>query len=239
MPNWCYAQVAFKGKTNKIKRLAKDISKAEKFNKQYGLQWMNLRYFFALNNFDTVSFAERYCMPLEGFPDFPYYSCNFRANIYDAIIEKINGESILYTTFESAWYMDYKVLQIISMIYEVQYSAYAEEEGMGSFTKCNNGIDTYDYDYIIRPDYDQFEKLLEDDPDTEIRYINPVKREEEDNILDELEEYNIPYDTQIIEEEQPPLIYGVYYRYTPGVIYVDHPERYYPGLPPFNININN
>ena len=237
MPNWSCASICFRGKPDDINRLRTNVAKATDWHRQ-NPYWCNLRYFFHLSGFDTVSYKER----------FSVYDRNFRGSIFDSHLESDeDGEYLLYyPSMESAWWTDYEVVQLISMIYNLEFSAYSEEPGMGIYDKCRNGeLDTYeyDYDYIITPDYEQFEAALEEDPEgLYLGYDNPVKigSSEEKEILKILKDCNIDYHTKEIETIPTPIPYGVYYHYNYGVCYDDdHHNRFYnyPDLDPFNINI--
>ena len=232
MPNWCMTNVCFKGKPENIQRLRRDIEKTAKWTKEHGKYFCNLRYFLSLNNFDPVS----------------YQRCNFRGNTYDYNTNQDPESTEYYTLFEMAWYTDYEILQLISVLYDVEFSAYSEEPGMGIYEKCRNGnIDTYDFDYVISPDYDQFEKALDEDPDgiEELCYSNPVKigSSDEKDIIDLLNDCGIKYDIINIDNWDAPNIYGVYYQLIYGVDYDNIetgfvPHRY-PGIDRFNRPVFN
>lgn len=136
--------------------------------------------------------------------------------------------------------MDYNVLQVISKIYDVEYSAYSEEPGMDIHTKCKNGsINTYDFDFSISPNYEDLELALDENPELDIDYDIPVKIgiDNIDSITKELKDNNIDYRITEIASIEPPDIYGVYYHYIYGVDYDDdlHNKIYrYPGLDRFN-----
>lgn len=237
MPNWCYSSVCFKGKTENIKRLQNDIELANEFAHRNPM-FCNIRYFLSLNGFDIVSYKERFDS---------HYDTNFRGSIYSNRCnpEDFNDEySLYYPYIETAWWMDYGLLQIISLIYNVKYSCYSEEPNMCIYTKCRNSeLDTYDYDYCIRPDYEQMEEAIDNNPELEINYINPVKigEPETDALLDLLKDNNIQFEIEPITEEAAPIPYGVYYHYNIGVTYdSDTYKKFYeyPELDPFNIYIN-
>ena len=234
MPNWCYTQVCFRGKPENIERLIKDVEKASKFRDDNKC-FCNVRYFMHLNDFDIVSYRER--------PHF--YDCNFRGSIMDGEeYEEENGLVSYYPTFEMAWYTDFHLLQLISMIYDVKFSAYSEEPGCEVYDKCRNdtSIEEYDFDYIISPDYDQFEEALESDYNHEIGdlgYDNPVKDGDPDaeNMIRTLEKHGIEYEIKPIESCPVPIPYGVYYHYNYGVIYdTDTDKKFfrYPEIDEFN-----
>ena len=241
MPNWCYTQVCFKGKPENIMNLRNDIALANEFTHKYGSMWTNLRYFLSLKGFDDVSYYER-------FPN-RYYAPNFRGYVYDTRLapEEDGNYLLYYPTFDMAWDMDYEVLQIISMLYGVEFSAYSEESGMGIRHKCRNGdIDTYDFDYSIVPDYEQLEELFEKDPNfNDIDYDNPVKQGSigQKVILDMMKDHGIEYEIEHIPEVNVPTPYGVYYHFMHGVTYdTDNYKKFYnyPELDRFNIiNKNN
>lgn len=233
MPNWCYTRVCFKGKPENIIRLRKDIENAANFTKA-NPRYCNLRYLLSLNNFDTVSYLQRYK---------DSYDCNFRGSVYDYPYqpEENNGYLLYYPSFEMAWDMDYNVLQLISIIYGVEFSAYSEESGMGIRTKCKNGsIDTYDFDYTIIPDIEQFEDAINEDPEgLDLDYDNPVKYKSAEalEIKKILHDCNIEYDIQEIEEVPVPIPYGVYYHYIYGVRFDTEFDKIWNGYPysdPFN-----
>lgn len=236
MPNWCYTQVCFKGKPENIMRLKKDIEEANEWSHR-NPNYCNIRYFLSLSGFDTISYQYRFNSVLDG---------NFRGTVYDTHSkpEEYPNYLLYYPSFDTAWYMDYQLLQIISIIYDVEFSAFSEEPNMGIFCKCGNGnIDTYNFDYIIRPDYEQLEEAMEDDPSLDIDYDIAVKigEPDTDKILDTLNNLGIEFDTIDITEEPIPLPYGVYYHFMNGVIY--DTENYkriyqYPEVDPFNIYVN-
>jgi hypothetical protein len=131
------------------------------------------------------------------------------------------------------------------MIYGVDFAAYSEETGMGLYSTCRNcDMDIFDYDRVIIPDSEQFENAIEEDPEgLDIDYTNPVKSnsKEEKEIIGILNDCNIQYYTEPIEEVPVPFPYGVYYHYMKGVIYdndIDIKHYRYPELDPFNIYIN-
>lgn len=246
MPNWCYTQVCFKGKPENIKRLAKDIEAACTFGRN-NRGYCNIRYFMHLNNFDTVSYRERF--QYKYIPH--YYDCNFRGSVYGADYEceddLKDGYLYYYPTFEMAWHTDYQLLQLISMIYNVTFSAYSEEPSMEIFDKCSNddSINEYDFDFIISPDYDQFEEVLYGDNidnrrDVEdIGYDNALKNgdPEAESIINTLKKHNIEYNIIPIETYPAPIPFGVYYHYMYGVTFdTDTYEKFYryPEIDEFN-----
>lgn len=236
MPNWCYTQVCFKGKPENIMRLKENIEAADEWSHR-NPGFCNIRYFLYISGFDTMSYRMRFNSVLDS---------NFRGTVYGTHLKPEEcGEYLLYyPTFDTAWYMDYQLLQIISMIYDVEFSAYSEEPNMDVFVKCKNGnVDTYDFDYVIRPDYDQLEEAIEDNPDLELYYNMPVKigEPDTDKILDILKDLNIDFETADIAEDPVPIPYGVYYHYMNGVIYDnDNYNKFYryPEVDPFNIYVN-
>lgn len=234
MPNWCYTQVCFKGKPDNIMRLKRDVELANEWSHR-NPDFCNIRYFLSLSGFDTKSYEIKIDNILNS---------NFRGFIYDNALkpEECGSYILYYPTFETAWYMDNQLLQIISLIYDVEFSSYSEELNMGVFYKCRNGnVDTYDYDYLICPNYEQVEEIMEDDPLFEY-YDTPVKigEPETDKILDDLKNHNIDFETVSIPEDPVPLIHGVYYHFMNGVIYDDENRKkyQYPEVDPFNIYIN-
>lgn len=234
MPNWCCSRVCFKGRNENIKRLQNDIELANEYAHRNPM-FCNIRYFLSLNGFDIVSYKERFDR---------YEDTNFRGNIYSTVLapEEYGEYSLYYPYLETAWWMDNGLLQIISLIYDVKYSCFSEEPGMGIYTKCRNSeLDVYDYDYCIRPDAEQLEEAVDNDPQFEMDYIIPVKigEPDTDEVLDLLKERNIDFEIEKIDEETPRDPYGVYYHYTIGVTYDKEPNwRDYPELDPFNIYIN-
>lgn len=241
MPNWCYTQVCFKGKPENIKRLEKDVEAATIFHRN-NRSFCNIRYFMHLNGFDTVSYAERYINKY--IPR--YYDCNFRGSVIDSEeeYELKDGLMVYYPTFEMAWYTDFQLLQLISMIYDVTFSAYSEEPGCQVYEKCKNddSIDEYDFDCIISPDYDQFEEALECDYDHEIEdigYDNLVKEGDSDynRIINTLKKHDIEYCIKNIECYPAPTPYGIYYHYMYGVVFdTDTEIKFcrYPEIDEFN-----
>lgn len=241
MPNWCYTQVCFRGKPENIERLIKDVEAAIKFGQDHRT-YCNIRYFMHLNGFDTVSYRERF----QNKYIHNYYDCNFRGSVIEGEdYEEDDGLISYYPTFEMAWYTDYQLLQLISMIYNVKFSAYSEEPGCEVYDKCRNddSIDEYNFDYIISPDYDQFEEALESDNCSkeieDIGYYTAVKDgdSEGEDIIRTLEKHNIEYNIIPIQNYPVPTPYGVYYHYMYGVIFdTERDEKFfrYPEIDPFN-----
>lgn len=247
MPNWCYTEVCFKGKPENIKRLDKDIEAATHFchrNRSY----CNIRYFMHLNGFDTASYRERFMSKY--IPH--YYDCNFRGSVSaynepdDELIDD-EGYITYYATFEMAWYTDYQLLQLISMIYDVTFSAYSEEPGCQVYDKCSNddSINEYDFNCIISPDYDQFEEVLYgDDIDKrrdveDLGYDNAVKEGDSDyhRIINTLKKHDIEYEIKVIKTYPVPTPFGVYYHYMYGVVFdTDTDIKFcrYPEIDEFN-----
>lgn len=233
MPNWCITSVAFKGKPENIKRLSEDLEKVAQWRDANPF-YCNMRYLLYLNNFDTVSYIQRY-------PN-RYIAPNFRGSAYDSYrsIKCEDGDYILYTGLEMAWNTDYEVLQIISMLYDVEFSAFSEEPNMAIYTRCGNGlIDDFDYTHIIRPDYDQFEEFQEEsDYALDMDYINAVKNgsAEMTYIIDTLKKNGIKFTTEGVQHVLTPKIYGIYYHYIYGVDYDSDPmwNNEYPGTERFN-----
>lgn len=237
MPNWCYIQVCFKGSKDNIKRLIHDIECASEFNKKYGRRWCNIRYFLSLSNFDTVSYLET--------NNKTTYDCNFRGNIYSYshTVYTDDEENMYYhPIIELAWDNDYHLIQLISILYNVEYSAYSEEEGMGIYSKCKNSdnISAYDFDFCIRPDSEQLENALEENPELDIDYSIPIKIGDDIKcITNNLFDHNIEYDIYEVEKIEPPDIYGVYYKYIFGIDYDYEKQKLvygrYPGIDRFNM----
>lgn len=238
MPNWCITSVAFKGKPENIKRLYDDIQKVTEWAGDNPF-YCNMRYLLYLNNFDTVSYIQRY-------PD-RWIAPNFRGSAYDYrrfpyedLPKCEDGDVVYYTTLEMAWNTDYELLQIISMIYDVEFSAFSEEPNMDIYTRCGNGlIDDFDYTHIIRPDYDQFEEFQEESNySLDIDYINAVKNgsSEMTSIIEELKKNGIEFTTETVQHVLTPKIYGIYYHYIYGVDYDGDPmwSNEYPGTERFN-----
>ena len=234
MPNWCITSVVFKGEKDNIKRLVNDIRKTIEWSHQ-NPYYCNMRYFMHISNFDTVSYIQRY-------PDY-YLAPNFRGNIIGSSLECEecdDGEYKYYATLEMAWNTDYEILQLISTFYNVKYSAYSEECGMGIFTTCSNGlVDDYDYNFIISPDFNQFEDFQEEnDYKLDLDYHNPVKNcsDEANEIIDTLRMYNINFGIEPIKRVYRPKVYGVYEHYIYGIDYDEDNlwNNNYPGLDRFN-----
>lgn len=236
MPNWCTTSVAFKGKPENINKLHEDIQKATEWYHQNSF-FTNMRYFLSLSNFDTVSYLQRY--------NDRYSAPNFRGSVYDThwkCVQCEDSELKYSAILEMAWNTDYELLILISKLYNVKFSAYSEEFGMGIFTRCSNGlVDDYDYDFIIVPDYEQFEEYQEENNyKLDIDFYNPVKNcsEEVNEIINTLRMYNINFDITPIERIYSPQlkIYGIYQHYMYGVIYDDDNmwNKSYPGLDEFN-----
>lgn len=218
MPNWCITDVCFSGKKENIERLNNDISKTMNWNR--GNWYLNLPYFFLLNGFDVQSYTDSKDNGM-------LRNNNFRGTItytnwmdcYDDDISRIS------VNLETAWWFDPTVLDIISQIYDVKYSSYSEEPNMDIFHTCHNTDDKYyDYDTLVRADYEQLEEEYEKDPTFDIYYYqvgNQYDREITFSI-EELEERNIKYEIEAIPDisNDPRYMHGVYYETTPrGVIY--------------------
>lgn len=237
MPNWCYTQVCFKGKPENIIRLSEDIKKSMEWYYENNYNFCNVRYLLSLSNFDTVSYLERY------YPSYFALIPNFRGSAFNTncIIEECDdGDLLYYPYFEMAWNTDYELLQIISMNYNVEFSAYSEECGMGIRHTCRNcDMDIYNFDRVIIPNYEQLEEFNESNNySLDIDYTNAVKKgsDDEKELLYTLKSSNIEYNTEIIPSADVPDIYGIYYDYIYGVDYDDGRYRLskYPGIDRFN-----
>lgn len=237
MPNWCYTSVCFKGKPENIIKLRIDIMDATKWSGEHP-SYCNLRYFLSLSNFDTISYRQKY--------DDLHEYINTRGSIYDhksCNLHKSDSDLLYFPVLEMAWDNDYQILSLISLLYDVKFSACSQEPGMDIYHKCKNmDTDIFDFDYCIIPDAEQFEQALSDanyvKDLSDIEYENLVNRDSEDEskILDILKKFNIDYSIETIYQIETPLIYGVYYDYIYGVSY-DKPQfANYPTLDPFNIN---
>lgn len=222
MPNWCMTRAHFRGDTENIFRLNKDIQDSMKYQKENDYKYLNLPYFFSLNNFDVNAYSNKFKTMLPGI-----FSTNFRGNISldDITIMDIDDNNLasIYPTFETAWDIDYDVLRLISMMYNLEFSAYSEEFGMGFCVKCRNGdLDTYDYDIAISPDYSQIYDQ-DEEYQKEIDYCDFAGKLDSDEIeksIKLLKERNIDYNIYPVpEEDRESKIYGVYYDPIPGVIY--------------------
>ena len=122
MPNWCFTQVCFKGKSENIERLANDIREATEFYYR-NMYYANLRYFLYLNNFDSVSYVERFGeRTIENLLS-NNYPPSFRGSVFDQVtkIENHGDYSLYYASFEMAWNMDYHILSLISKMYDVEF----------------------------------------------------------------------------------------------------------------------
>ena len=99
MPNWCFTQVCFKGKPENIERLANDIHEATEFYYR-NTHYTNLRYFLYLNNFDSVSYIERFGeRNLQNLLS-DKYPPSFRGSVFDQITKIENhGDYSLYHTY--------------------------------------------------------------------------------------------------------------------------------------------
>ena len=209
MPNWCYSNVHFEGAISNITELAENIYKSITWMKENKYGYLNIPYFFSLKGFDVDSYTSRFIGPCR---------INFRGSISTDFPLKIyyyGDYACINTWFETAWYMDYDVLHLISMLYNVKFSAYSEEPNMDLFTKCSNAeINTYNYDYVIRPDYEQLENHNENN-EVEFDYIIPVKDDDNSSrlVIDALGSFNIDYEKVPIEDQSDlgTNIYGVYY----------------------------
>lgn len=234
MPNWCYTQVCFKGKPDNINRLATDIEIATEFTRENGSFWCNVRYFLSLSNFDTVSYSERFA------PNY-YHPPTFRGYVYDNpnIKQCDDGDLCYYPYFEMAWNTDYELLELISLIYGVKYSAWSAEPGMGIYHKYRNDetINDNNYDTVIKPDYEQLEDAYEKNPNLDIDYEIPLMIKDAQNIIQNLRCNGITqYDFETVKEQVPEPVYGVYYKYIYGVAYDDEHAKFrdYPELDRFN-----
>lgn len=220
MPNWCYTTTCFKGSLENITRLADDIYKTIEWTKENNYEYCNLFHFFSLNDFDVDSYITRFKKRW----DRP----NFRGSIidnYPFIIEYYGDYALLYPSFETAWWMDFNILHLISMLYNVEFSAYSEEPSMEIYTKCKNGsIDTFDYDIAICPDWEQIDDdeyysyadLITSGKKDDPRVINEIKR---------LDDHNIDYEIlDVLDDTSDPKIYGTYYGPAINGVYYDTPE---------------
>lgn len=207
MPNWCYSNVCFKGNHDNIYKLKQDVEKAFKFSRDNGYYYCNISFLLLQQGFRTEIYNES-----------SPYRINFRGSVIEGynIIKNYGSYSKIYLMFETAWYIDYDLLHLIAMIYDLEFSAYSEELGMGLFDKCRNGEeDTYDYDFLIRLNYDQFESYVEKYPDSEISDIGcdiPCKENDVENIIKIIEDYEIEYSKEdIYDNTDAPCIHGIYY----------------------------
>lgn len=235
MPNWCITEVAFKGNSDNINRLIEDISKATEWGHE-NPRFCNIRHLLSLGGFDTVSYLQRY-------PNY-YNQPRFRGNVYGEmrpIIECEDKDQLYHPVFEMAWDTDYTVLQLLSKIYGLEFSAFSEECGMDIRHKCRNGdVDFNDYDYCICPDMNNLpEGIEEDDIYDKYDYSIPVKHgsDMEKDLLEEFKFDGISPIFKEIPEVDVPDIYGVYYHYIYGVAYDDDNNSFnatYPGSDPFN-----
>ena len=214
MPNWCYTQICFKGKEEDIQRLHNDIQKCLQFDKRN--PWhCNLYYFYALNGIECTSYANK----SDG------YNGMFRGYFYDSYIEDGDNSTHLYATLDTAWSIDYEIIFLICKMYNVEFSAYSEEPNMDIFMTCHNTKRPYyDYDTLIRPDYDQFDEAIEKEPNFDLDWYRAGNRNDTwlQDYIDELKFRNIEYSIESIYEanyDDFP-IQGVYYSTLPeGVTY--------------------
>lgn len=205
MPNWCYTQACFTGEPYNIYKLKKDIDEAMMWratNKYY----CNFRYFFNINGFNIDLYKRQYDYDLLTRGYFINASLSFE---YPGNMVKPR----LYVTMDTAWDMDYRVLQLISIIYDVKFSAYSEEPMMGVYTKCrNSNDDNYDYDFTINV-YSDSDEVIEKMDDLELDYYTPFKNgnPESERLIKTLKENGIQYRIENVEGYQCPLISGIYY----------------------------
>lgn len=214
MPNWCQSRVCFEGSLDNISKLAEDMYKAIKYRIDNNYHYTNIWYLLSLKDFNTEEYNK------SRYGDNYFTHTNFRGSVetFDTRcpiqINYYGDYAKLHLYFETAWYMDYNVLHLICMLYNVKFSAYSEEPGMCLYNKCRNAeIDDYDYDYVIYPDCEELEEAMEKDKYFEIDYTIPVKNGQEKYIIETLNQHNISYKTiptdQIDDSELS--IYGVYY----------------------------
>lgn len=209
MPNWCYTTASFKGKPENILRLANDIYKSIEWMRNNNYSHCNIGYFFSLNGFDIKLYNKNY--PKNE-------SIQLRCSIaedYPLRLEYYGSFAVIYPIFESAWYMDYNILHLISLIYNVEFSAYSEEPNMDLFAKCKNGFEnTYDYDYVLRLDPDAVDEILEYDSNCDLDYNMAIKENDPHTkfIMNEIKENNIEYTKETIyNDHYGSTIHGVYY----------------------------
>lgn len=207
MPNWCITDATFKGKRENIHRLDADMKRARQWTIE-NPGYCNVSYFLSLSGFDTVNYVNRYNDSILASP-------SFRGKVVYSTIEDVDDdESTLLASFEMAWYTHYELIKIISQNYNVGACAYSEEPSFDIFTSYSDGDLNYDYDIVVRPDYDQAEEYMKNNPGTDVYYIPYSKYDTEYNeYIDFLNKNNIDYDVIDIEKFTPNDIqlYGVYY----------------------------
>lgn len=207
MPNLCYTDICFKGKLENICRLVNDVLRSVKYMKETNYKYYNIGYFLSLSNFDLDIYnndpntkdIQRRCSIIGDYP---------------LNIECYEDYAIAHLHCESAWYMDYNIFYLISLLYQVEFSAYSEEPCMDYYEKGKNGTeDTYDYDRILHLDADKVEYELDINKSTILDYHMPVKSDSyyTESLIDYIDERGIPYEEETIPKCDESTIHGIYY----------------------------
>lgn len=235
MPNWCYTDVCFRGNPENINKLYDDIHSSIIWMRENKYNYVNLFYFFSLNNFDAETYLNRYTKRLYLGNSIGHHMwfplrISFRGSFvdYSAITNNDDGTCTLNAVLEMAWNTDYEILHLISIMYNVKFSAYSEELGMGIHTKCRNcDLQDFNFDIVVYPDSEQAEEFMDKfhDADGEL-YPTAFKLNdpEYNNFIKFLNDTDIDYYTQdVVEINANELaVYGVYYDPITGVTYEDN-----------------
>ena len=209
MPNWCHAKVSFNGDPQNINKLSKDIYEAMKFLKETHYNICNIGYFLSLSGFNINEYNNYY-------KDNQLMRRCFIYSDFPSVIFDYKDYAIIHAKLDSAWGTDYNILYLISAIYQVEFSAYSYELGLGLFDKCRNGNeDTYDYDKVLLLDCDAVNEEIEKHGNTELDYSIPVKSYEQytEDLLNTLDEKEIEYTEQNISDcsKVGSGLHGIYY----------------------------
>ena len=219
MPNWCYTEICFTGEPYNIYKLKRDIDESI----QWGLlnpRYCSLIYFLSIRGFDSAMYNEQH-KRIDNIMTRGYF-------INTSISFEYPGNMIkpkLYATMDTAWYIDYKLLQLISILYDVKFSSYSSEPNMWDFSTCKNDDNNeFDYDYILglEPETDDdFRKIEDLELDYDINYEMPFKDGDPnaEKIAKILDDNNISYTNDDIARRNPEPIYGMYYDLISGIHY--------------------
>lgn len=206
MANSCFTSVCFSGDPYNIYKLSKDIQETLEWSSINYSYW-NINYFFNINGVDLFRYNKSH-------DHRDHISVRSSIVNFKLLFEYPGSMNMpkLYVGIDSAWDIDYGILSLISMIYNLEFSAYSEEPNLDVFEKCRNGKDTYfDYDYAIRIDIENDKDFYRID-DIGLGYINPCKSgDEEASIIKQLKDNNFNYEKEMVTEIDPPLLYGIYY----------------------------
>ncbi len=220
MPNWCYGNVDFYGRSENIYKFIEDVKSTMNYEKSNGYRRCNMWFFLEKSGFNPDAYLKtqdtKIRPTLDGVDGDAWLkdtlvrckSTNFRAYYCDEPYLWFDRCGIAACTvgIDSAWDLDVGLLNLISLRYNILYTFQADEVGMGLYYKGKNGIlPTDPEDTVITCIYDE----TKDDylPD---RWCMSDNMDAVTNILDtQGYEYNVNTVEVVNTDEYPAL--GMYY----------------------------